>query len=367
MLLFTLPMTRPLAAQVARATSAEVPTFKPDAAWPKVPSKWKLGDVVSIAVDEKNNAWILHRPRTLKGDDLKTAAPPVLQFDEAGNFVQGWGGAGTGFDWPQREHGIFIDYKGFVWIGGNYCPARTLPNLKSVYDDQLLKFTKEGKFVMQIGKPSESKGNADTSNLHEPADMVVWPKTNEVFVADGYGNHRVIVFDANSGAFKRMWGAFGSKPVDDDFCPSEDSPRPPAKAEGDQGPPQFSVVHTLKISNDGLVYVGDRENKRVQVFTLEGKFVSQYIYRGEGGFAGGVALSTDPEQKFLYVSGPNAPIQIFDRKTLKVVGTVSGNGSLGGGHMFITDLKGNLLTAQSRRGTQRLFLNGPSFEANDSK
>jgi DNA-binding beta-propeller fold protein YncE len=285
-----------------------------------------------------------------------------MEFDEGGNFIQGWGGADAGFDWPQREHGIYIDYKGFVWIGGNYCPARTLPNLKPVYDDQVLKFTKEGKFVMQIGKPGESKGNSDQKNLHEAADMAVWPKTNEVFVSDGYGNHRVIVFDADTGAFKRMWGAFGNKPADDDYCPSEDNPRPPAKAEGEQGPPQFSIVHTLKISNDGLVYVGDREYKRVQVFTLEGKYLNQYIYRGEGAFGGGIALSRDPEQKFLYVSGQSTPIQIFDRKTLKVLGSFSGAGVRGGGHMFISDLKGNLLTAQSSRGAQRLFLTDPSSE-----
>jgi DNA-binding beta-propeller fold protein YncE len=352
----------PGAAQLSPAAGAGVPTFKPDPAWLKVPAKWKLGDVVSIAVDEKNHAWVLHRPRTLKGDDLKIAAPPVLEFDEEGTLIQAWGGAGAGYDWPQREHGIYIDYKGFVWIGGNYCPARTLANLKPVYDDQVLKFTKEGKFVMQIGKPSGSKGNNDRKNLHEPADMVVWPKTNEAFVADGYGNHRVIVFNADTGAFKRMWGAFGNEPIDDDYCPSDDNPRPPAKAEGDQGSPQFSIVHTLKISNDELVYVGDRENKRIQVFTLEGKYVSQYIYHGPGAFAGGVALSRDPEQKFLYVSGQASPVQIFDRKTLKLVGRFSDPGVRGGGHMFISDLKGNLLTAQSGRGAQRLLLSGLSPE-----
>jgi hypothetical protein len=359
-LVLTAPLIRPLGAAPA-GDATGLPTFKMDAPWPKVPAKWKLGDVVSIAVDEKNNAWILHRPRTLKGDDLKMAAPPVMVFDEAGNFIKGWGGAGDGFDWPQREHGIYIDQKGFVWIGGNYCPARSLPNLKPVYDDQVLKFTQEGKFVMQIGKPGASKGNSDTKNLHEASDMAVWPKTNEVFVTDGYGNHRVIVFDADTGAFKRMWGAFGNKPVDDDVCPSEDAPRVrKEQAEDEKGPPQFSIVHSLKISNDGLVYVADRENKRVQVFTIQGKYVTQYIHPGKGAFAGGLGLSRDPGQKFLYVSGQGSPIYIFDRKTLKLVGNFSDPGLRGGGHMFITDLKGNLLTAQSGRGAQRVLFAGLS-------
>ena len=136
----------------------------------------------------------------------------------AGNYIKAWGGDGNGYEWPEREHGIYIDYKGFVWLGGNTCPTNGLPGLKPVADDQLLKFTQDGKFVMQIGRSNQSKGNADTQNLHRPADEWVYPPTNELFVADGYGNHRVAVFDADTGAFKRMWGAFGNKPMDDDHC-----------------------------------------------------------------------------------------------------------------------------------------------------
>ena len=135
-----------------------------------------------------------------------------------GNFIKAWGGAGNGYEWPEREHGIHIDHKGFVWIGGNNCPTNGLPGLKPVADDQLLKFTQDGKFVMQIGQSNQSKGNADTRNVHRAADAWVHPRTNELFVADGYGNHRVIVFDADTGAFKRMWGAFGKPPGGDDNC-----------------------------------------------------------------------------------------------------------------------------------------------------
>ena len=139
-------------------------------------------------------------------------------FDPAGNFIKAWGGAGAGYEWPEREHGIHIDHKGFAWIGGNQCPTSGNAGLKPVADDQLLKFTLDGKFVLQIGKSNQSKGDADTANVHRAADAWVLPRTNELFVADGYGNHRVIVFDADTGAFKRTWGAFGKPPGGKDNC-----------------------------------------------------------------------------------------------------------------------------------------------------
>lgn len=207
------------AAQTSPTHVGAMPIFQVDPSWPKVPVKWKLGDASSVGVDAQGHIWVLHRPRTLPADQIAMAAPPVLIFDVAGNFIRAWGGAGQGYEWPEREHGINIDYKGFVWIGGNNCPARNLPGLKPVADDQLLKFTQDGKFVMQIGHSNQSRGNADVRNLQQPADAFVYSKTNEVFVADGYGNHRVAVFDADTGKFKRMWGAFGNKPVDLFNCP----------------------------------------------------------------------------------------------------------------------------------------------------
>src|SRR5579871_6423341 len=250
-------------AQAAPVEGRSLPTFEVDHAWPKVPPQWKLGDASSIAIDAQDHVWVLHRPRTLKPDQAAMAAPPVIVFDTAGNYIKAWGGAKDAagkYEWPEREHGIHIDYKGFVWLGGNSCPTNGLPGLKPVADDQLLKFTQDGKFVMQIGHSNQSKGNADTQNLHRPADEQVYAPTNELFVADGYGNHRVIVFDADTGAFKRMWGAFSNKPEDDDHCEivrktNFDAP----------GPQQLSVVHSLRVANDGLVYVADRENRRVQM------------------------------------------------------------------------------------------------------
>jgi DNA-binding beta-propeller fold protein YncE len=334
------------------AVAQSVPVFEVDPTWPRVPEKWKLGDPSSIAIDAQDNVWVLHRPRTLKGEDTAKAAPPIVVFDAAGNFIKAWGGAAAGYEWPEREHGIHIDYKGYVWIGGNNCPARNLPGLKAIGDDQLLKFTQAGKFVMQIGRSTQSKGNADTRNLHQPADVWVLPKTNELFVADGYGNHRVAVFDADTGTFKRMWGAFGNKPVDKDECPPPSLSTVP---EG-PGPDQFSIVHAIRVANDGTVYVADRENRRVQMFTSDGKFLKQLV-RARAPFARNVALSHDPEQQFLYVGGGN-DIVIVNRRTLEIVSTIEGGGVIGGGHQIATDSKGNIYVAATTRGLQKLALKG---------
>ena len=232
----------------------EAPRFKVDPAWPKIPNNWQFGQVASVSIDAQDHVWVLQRPGTLSPEEKGRAAPPVLEFDAAGNFIQAWGGPGQGYEWPNSEHGVYIDPKGFVWIGGN-----------GEKDHQILKFTKAGKFVMQIGRAGQSKGNADTQNLNQPADAFVYAKTNELIVADGYGNRRVIVFDADTGKFKRMWGAFGNVPTD--------APPNPAPPDADpRGAPQFvQPVHAARVSNDGMVYVSDRGGKRVQVFTLDGK------------------------------------------------------------------------------------------------
>jgi DNA-binding beta-propeller fold protein YncE len=342
-----------LAAQAAQARGRQLPTFEVDRAWPKVPPQWKLGDASSIAIDAQDNVWVLHRPRTLKPEQAAMAAPPVIVFDPAGNFIRAWGGAGSGYEWPEREHGIHVDYKGFVWLGGNSCPTNGLPGLKPVADDQLLKFTRDGKFVMQIGRSNQSTGNDDTRNLHRPADVWVHPQSNELFVADGYGNHRVAVFDADTGAFKRMWGAFGNKPVNDDHC---EVVTPPSFS--DPGPDQMSIVHAIRIARDGTVYVADREYRRVQMFTNTGKFVKQLV-RTSTPFARDLALSPDPEQQFLYVGGGNG-VFIVDRKTLEIVGNVQPAGMIGAGHQIATDSKGNLYVAQTAAGMQKLTFKGMS-------
>ena len=335
--------------QASKAQGRSLPIFEVDSAWPTVPAQWKLGDPSSIAIDAQDNVWVLHRPRTLPPDQAGMAAPPVIVFDTAGNFIKAWGGAGNDYEWPEREHGLHIDYKGFVWLGGNNCPTNGLPGLRPVNDDQLLKFTQDGEFVMQIGRSNQSTGNADTRNLHRPADQWVHPPTNELFVADGYGNHRV----ADTGGFKRMWGAFANKPVDDDRCQGT----PPTNFS-DPGPSNFSILHAIQVANDGMVYVADREYRRVQLFTQDGTFVKQLV-KTDVPFARNVALSTDPDQQFLYVGGADG-IFVVDRKTLEVLGTVRPQGILGAGHQIATDSKGNLYLAATGAGMQKLTFEGMS-------
>ena len=201
----------------------------------------------------------------------------MLEFNEAGDLIGHWGGPGEGYDWPDTNHGITVDYKGNVWIGGNgrgsgqasvgpgesAGVARTAP----FHDNQILKFTQDGKFLMQIGKPSQSKGSNDTENVKGAAKMFVDPKTNELIVADGYGNHRVIVFDADTGKYKRHWGAYGHKP-DDTNLGRYNPDAPPAQ--------QFrNPVHCAELSTDGFLYVCDRPNDRIQVFKTDGTFVKE--------------------------------------------------------------------------------------------
>ena len=238
---------------------------------------------------------------------------------------------------------MYVDPKGFVWIGGN-----------GANDNQILKFTKAGKFVMQIGRAGQSKGNADTQNLNQPADTFVYAKTNELFVADGYGNRRVIVFDADTGRFKRMWGAFGNVPD----RRRRRTPRFPTRTT--KGAPQFvQPVHAARVSNDGLVYVSDRGGKRVQVFTLDGKYVSQvFIGReckapecGNGTTAASTAFSTDPEQRFLYVGNRSqAKVMVLNRKTLEILDSFgqwgSAPGDFGTLHHMAADSKGNLYVTE---------------------
>jgi DNA-binding beta-propeller fold protein YncE len=336
----------------AQSRSRNLPQFEVEKGWPKVPPKWKLGDASSFAIDKQDNVWLLHRPRTLKPGEAATAAPPVVVFDTAGAFVKAWGNEDAGTHWPEREHGIHVDTKGFVWITGNNCPTNGIAGLKPVNDDQILKLTGDGKLAMRIGETNASKGNADTRNVHRAADVWVHPASNEVYVADGYGNHRVIVFDADTGAFKRMWGAFGNKPVDDDHCEVVTPKTFPAG----QGPANFSIVHALRVANDGMVYVADRENRRIQAFTPNGTFVRQLV-KTDTQFARNLALSHDPVQEFLYV-GNGMDITIVDRRSLEVVGSIKPAGMIGGGHQIAVDAKGNLYIAGTAAGLQKLAFKG---------
>jgi DNA-binding beta-propeller fold protein YncE len=293
----------------------------------------------------------------------------VLEFDQNGNFIQGWGGPGAGYDWPETEHGIYVDPKGYVWIGGN---GKT--------DHHLVKFTKAGKFVMQIGRKGASKGNSDRENVNMAADTFVHTPTNELIVADGYGNRRIIVFDADTGAFKRMWGAFGNPPSDT-VPPKPKVPeasRIPAKEVTGPGPDHFdNPVHAARVSNDGLVYVSDRGGKRVQVFTLDGKYVNQVFvdrwceapHCGNGQTVASTAFSHDPEQRFLYVASRSpARIWVLDRKTLEPLDSFGRPGVAPGEfyvlHHMNVDSKGNLYVTEVQDGkrAQKFVFKGFAFK-----
>jgi NHL repeat len=366
-------------------TSTALPTFELDKTWPpKLPNGWVMGQMSSVAIDKRDHVWLLHRPRFIPAEQSAHRAPPVLEFDAAGKFVRGWGGPGAGYEWPENEHGIFVDDKDVVWIGGQagtgagVVKFRKIANQRvPVDDDMLLKFTTAGKFLQQIGRQNASGGNQDTKNLKEPADLVIYRKTNEAFIADGYGNRRVIVLDADTGAFKRMWGAFGNVPVDaapaplrpglTGFAePGPETPPPagtaatPAPARTPPGPQQFGgPVHAIRVSNDGFVYVADRSNGRVQVFTLAGKYVNQLF---SGGSPGSVALSPDKEQQFLYV-GEGNQILIVNRKTLAVLASdrFGARGTVRP-HQMAIDSKGNVYTAELDYGTQRFAFKGVSSQ-----
>ncbi|MDA1184437.1 MAG: hypothetical protein O2930_07315 [Acidobacteria bacterium] len=326
----------------APADALAAPMFEVDATWPTIPNDWQFGQVASVAVDAEDHVWVLQRPGTLGPEEQERAAPPVLEFDQGGTLVQAWGGPGEGYQWPTSEHGVYVDPKGYVWIGGN-----------GESDHQILKFTRTGEFVMQIGRAGQSQGNGDTGNLNRPADAFVHADTNELFVADGYGNRRVIVFDADTGSFKRMWGAFGN-------VPSDEAPDPALPDEDPEGAPQFvQPVHAARVSHDGLVYVSDRGGKRVQVFTLDGTYVTQeFIGRecvapecGNGTTAASTAFSTDPAQQFLYVGNRSqAKVMVFDRRTLTLLDSFgqwgSAPGDFGTLHHMAADSSGNLFVTE---------------------
>jgi DNA-binding beta-propeller fold protein YncE len=336
-------------AAAVQTVGVEAPVFEVDPLWPKpLPNHWVMGWVVGVAVDSRDHIWVVHQPNKLEPAELWGAtglssccfgAPPILEFDQAGKLLGHWGGPGQGYDWMDSSHGITADAKGNIWLGGN-----------GQADAQVLKFTQAGKFMLQIGRPGASKGSNDTNNVNKATKVAVDPETNEVFVADGYSNKRVVVFDADTGKYKRHWGAYGNRP--DDTDPGLYNPdAPPAK--------QFrSPVHCVALSNDGFVYVCDRRNNRVQVFRKNGTFVKEAFFakRTQGdGAVNDIAFSRDPDQKYIYMAdGSNHVVYIVQRETLEVLATFGDGGRQPGQfyavHSIATDSSGNVFTAETRRG-----------------
>jgi DNA-binding beta-propeller fold protein YncE len=344
----------------AQARTVEAPKFEVDPLWPKpLPNHWVLGMTIGIWVDEQDNVWIIHRGADtlnaneraleLKVGECCAAAPPVLVFDPAGNLVRSWGGPGPGYEWPQSNHGVHVDYKGNVWIGGN-----------GEKDAHLLKFTKDGKFLLQVGKLGADKGSNDPDNFGRVAKIWVDPKTNEAYVADGYKNKRVAVLDADTGKMKRYWGAYGNKPDDADL--GKYDPAAPL-------PKQFrNPVHCVERANDGLVYVCDRQADRIQVFNPDGTFVKEARFAPQtlgSGSAWDVAFSKDPQQKYIYLAdGTNEVVRVILRESLQEITNFGDGGrqpgQFYGVHSIATDSKGNIYTTETYEGKrlQKFVLKG---------
>ena len=362
-------------------TSVQAPRFEVDPLWPKpLPNHWLLGSTIGVSIDDQDHVWIIHRSSATLGNNEKglelnpptseccMGAPPVLEFDQAGNLLRHWGGPGPGYEWPDSNHGITVDYKGNVWIGGNGAP-----------DQHMLKFTKDGKFLLQIGKkaartgpPARGRGRGaggdpdaivqgagaptypansnDPDNFGRVAKIFVDAKANEAYIGDGYLNKRVAVLDADTGKMKRYWGAYGNKPDDTDMGPY--NPDAPV----DQ---QFrSPVHCAQLSVDRLLYVCDRVNDRIQVFTPEGKFVKEtFILKRtlNAGSVWDIAFSRDAQQRFLFLTdGVNEKVHILQRDTLQEVTNFGDGGrqpgQFYGVHSIATDSKGNIYTTETYEG-----------------
>jgi hypothetical protein len=361
-----------------------VPVFEVDPLWPKpLPNHWIIGQTIGLSTDAHDNIWIIHRPASVEQKesysarneaDCCTPAPDVLEFSPAGKLLNHWGRV-EGHDWPSSNHGITVDRDGNVWLGANGAaqPSANPPasaaqyaavgrgavaatpaggreggGERGVYHDSfILKFTPDGKFLGEIGKANGSKGSLDTENVKGVAQIRFLAGTNELVAADGYGNHRVSVWDAATLKFKRMWGAYGKPPTDE------------AIPHYNVDSPQFgNPVHCAQPSNDGLIYVCDRTNDRIQVFRTDGTYLRQYAVepntKGDGA-PWEIAFSRDPQQKFMYIAdGSNEKIHVYDRQSMTELYSFGGGGRQPGQfyavHSIVTDSKGNIFTTETYRG-----------------
>ena len=341
----------------AATPAPAAPAYQPVPGWPTLPNNWLIGDTAAVVVDHADHVWILHRPHSLPDATQARSAPPLIEFDTSGKFIRGWGGPADGYEWPMNEHSLYVDGQDRVWIGGTF-PFGRKSDVKTS-DDQLLVFTVDGKFLRQYGHEGASGGDADTKNFKEPADIFVDLPHHETYVADGYGNRRIIVIDSETGAFKRMWGAFGNPPMDPGLPPGVLSKPAPMDETGD-GSPQFGHPHSVALSKDGLVYLADRSNRRVQVFTPAGKYVTQVFINRAGPAqvsAVAVAFSPDPAQRWLYVADyGNSVVMILDRKTLTEVGRFGSRGTAPGQfqglHDIAVDSHGDIYTTEVAPGSR---------------
>jgi len=355
------------AAAQAKGNMVQVPRFEVDPAFPKpLPNHWYQGQTIGVDVDAQDHIWIIHRQDSLSNGeqalDEKTGAccakaPPVLEFDQQGNLLRHWGGqdgpgdtsAPTSYKWPSSNHGITIDHKGNVWIGGN-----------GGDDGMVLKFTMDGKFLMRVGANYPAADSNAQDRFWKVAKLNEDAKAGEMYIADGYGNKRVAVIDEDTGKMKRFWGAYGNKP--DDTNTGRYNPDEPLIQ-------QFrNPVHCAVPSADGTVYVCDRVNDRIQAFKTDGTFIKEVRISprtlGDGA-VWDIAFSKDPQQKYLYlVDGHDEKIWILDRASLEVLTSFGDGGKQPGQfyavHSLAVDSKGNIYTTETYDGrrVQRFMLKG---------
>lgn len=339
----------PVEAQSGTMVSA--PSFEVDPFWPKpLPNQWIIGRAIGVEVDARDHVFVVHRDQDsmfggateiglkLGISECCTPAPPILEFDPAGNLVNAWGGPGEGFTWPASNHGIAVAPNGNVWIGGN-----------GGGDSHVLVFTGDGQFVAQHGIPGSEPDSNSTTFFGQVAELSIDAANNEVYLADGYRHKRVAVLDLNTGAFKRYWGAYGNRPVDErvDYTP------------GAALPQQFrGPVHCAIPSKDGFVYVCDRGSDRIQVFRPDGTYVREVVIAPETlnqGSTWDISFSNDAEQKYIYLAdGQNFKVYVIDRQSLEVLVSFGGGGRQPGQfyapHSIATDSQNNIYTTETYEG-----------------
>ena len=335
----------------AGVAAGAVPSFEVDPSWPReMPDKWILGAVTAVFVDASDHVWVTHLPETLTPEETSAVqepplgtccvpAPVVIEFDTEGNVVQGWGDPATQdvSEFPRNAHGLSVDHNDFVWVG-------------TYRHHRVMKFTRSGELVMTLGVYDVNGGSNDPDLLGGPAGIWVDPQSNEVYVADGYRNRRVIVYEGDTGNYLRHWGAYGEAPNDDYDFGDRDPAGPP--------PREFSTVHGLIGSGDGLIYVADRRGNRIQAFEHDGAFVTEKIIAPltrASGSAFVMRLSPDSEQQWLYLAdGTNHKVWILRRADLEVVGEFGRGGHQVGQflrpHGMSVDSRGNLYVGEASTG-----------------
>ena len=351
----------------AKPTMVQVPRYEVDPTYPKpLPNGWYQGMTIGGWVDAQDHFWAIHRPASLSASEnaagLKTGeccsqAPPVLEFDIEGKLLRSWGGPGAGYDWPNSNHGLLIDPTGNIWLGGNGGGNATA-NTKD--DGQVLVFTQDGKFIKAFGRKADRDSN-DTSHFGGIATGSFDVANNEAYLADGYFNKRVAVIDMDSGQIKRYWGAYGAKPDDADIG-RYNPDAPPAK--------QFrNPVHCAAYSPvDKMVYVCDRGNDRIQVFTADGKFVKEKPIEPKTLGTGStyeIIFSRDPQQKHMFLSdGANMKVWILDRASMEILTSFGTGGKQPGQfyavHSLAMDSRNNIYTTETFDGRriQRFMYRG---------